>query len=93
MIGIGQLLQGWATSNLVVLSLPEMINQANIAFPGRPDEINDYCSGIFNSCLGIGQISGPLVGSYVTLSLGFRYTEDIAALVNFAYFVFYISIA
>ena len=69
-----------------------MMHQANLAFPGQGDIINDYCSGIFNSCLGIGQVSGPLVGSYVTIALGFRYTEDIVALINFAYGILYISI-
>lgn len=42
--------------------------------------------------MGIGQIAGPLAGSYLTLSYGFRYTEDIVALINFCYFVLYISV-
>jgi len=41
-------------SFLTVLSLPEMQLQANIEYPGRDEEVSAYCSGIFNSCLGIG---------------------------------------
>ena len=58
-----------------------------------PDIINDYCSGIFNSCLGIGQVCGPLFGAYIDVAIGYRYTEDIAALISFIFFVFYLSIA
>ena len=73
-IGIAQFLIGYVDSNLFVLSLPEMIHQANLAFPGIPNKINDYCSGLFNACLGLGFISGPIFGSYIDVTLGFRYT-------------------
>ena len=67
-----------------------------MAFPGHEDDVSNYCSGIFNSSLGIGQICGPLFGSNVAASMGvngFRYTQDIAALVNFVYGFLYFSMA
>jgi hypothetical protein len=39
---------------LTVLSLPEMQLQANKAFENSEEQVSAYCSGIFNSCLGIG---------------------------------------
>jgi MFS family permease len=93
LIGIGQFLCGNAIAVLNVLSLPEMIRQANLVFPGQEDSVSNYCSGIFNSCLGIGQILGPLFGSNVTVALGFRYTQDIVALINFCYGILYFSLA
>ena len=54
LIGVGQVLCGTSMGVLNVLSLPEMIKQANLAFPGREDDVSNYCSGIFNSSLGIG---------------------------------------
>lgn len=70
-----------------------MIRQANLQFPGQEDAVSNYCSGIFNSCLGIGQILGPLFGANVAVVLGFRYTQDIVALICFAYGVLYFSLA
>ena len=59
---VGQILSGISLSQLNVLALPEMLRQANLAFPQYEEEINNMCSGLFNSALGMGQISGPLLG-------------------------------
>ena len=66
MIIAGQIMNGIALSQLNVLALPEMMKQANIAFPGYEEEVSNFCSGIFNSALGIGQITGPILGNNLT---------------------------
>ena len=74
MIAIGQCLFGISLSQLNIFSLPEMMEQANIAYPGQEQDVDDRCSGVFNSCLGIGQVVGPLLGSYLSVQIGFRFT-------------------
>jgi hypothetical protein len=51
-----------------------MMEKAKRYFPGQEEIVNDRCSGIFNSCLGLGQIVGPLLGSYLSEEIGFRFT-------------------
>ena len=54
LIAIGQILTGIHASLLIVFAFPEMLRQANLAFPNQEDKINNFCAGIFNSTLGIG---------------------------------------
>lgn len=94
LVGSGQVLCGVTMAVLNVLALPEMLRHANLAFPNNEEVVSNYCSGIFNSSLGIGQITGPLFGSNVTASMGvngFRYTQDIAALIALCYSILYFS--
>lgn len=72
MIAFGCALSGPAISQFIVLALPEMMKQANLAFPNQEDRVSSYCSGMFNSVLGIGQIIGPLFGSYAYEMSGYR---------------------
>ena len=56
-----------------------MIESAKKDFPLKESEVNDISSGLFNSFLGIGQILGPLYGSYMMAETGnFKLTCDIA---------------
>jgi len=86
---VGQMLIGLTCAQLNVFALPEMMRQANKAFPGRGNDVNDYCSGIFNSCIGIGQVSGPIIGAFLTSKIGFRSCEDTIALITFTYYSLY----
>jgi len=54
-------------------------------YPMQEQEINDLSSAVFNTFLGIGQISGPLFGSYMTVEHGFRLTSDYVALICIAF--------
>jgi MFS family permease len=66
----------------LVLSLPEALKWANLFFPDDEDHNSNFCSGIFNSFLGVGQITGPLFSSLLTVSIGYRSMYDVAALMN-----------
>lgn len=77
-------------SQLIILSFPEMLRQANLAFPNNEDKISNLCAGIFNSLLGVGQILGPLAGSGLVMSHGFRRAQEIVALINLIYGLIYI---
>ena len=91
-MAVGQFLIGVVNPFLLVPSLPEMIESALIRFPDQESQVNDLSSGIFNSFLGLGQISGPIYGSLVTSSVGFRLCTDYVAFAclafAFVYFVF-----
>ena len=90
---IGQLLSGVALSQLNVLALPEMLKQANRAFPGYEEVIANFCSGIFNSALGMGQISGPIIGAQLNKWYGFQTSQDFVALLNVAWILAYFLFA
>ena len=69
-----------------------MIDSAVLRFPDQETQINDLSAGIFNSILGLGQISGPIYGSLVTSYIGFRLCSESVAFVclvfAFVYFTF-----
>jgi len=52
--------------------IPEMITAASGYYPGRIIEVTDISAGVFNSGLGIGQVLGPIFGSYITKATNFR---------------------
>ena len=54
---------------------------------------NNLNSGIFNACLGIGQILGPLFGATVYARLNFRLTQDIMALICITFSILYFIFA
>ena len=86
---IGVVLVGFCCPQLQVYALPEMILHASILYPEQEEEVSAYCASIFNTFLGMGQIAGPLFGSNLTTFIGFRLTEDIAAIIMIVYVVIY----
>jgi hypothetical protein len=70
-MALGNIVMGLAYPAMLVPSLPEMIKQGRVAFPNEADDVNDLASGIFNSGLGVGQILGPIFGSYLTHAFNF----------------------
>lgn len=88
---LGQILHGIADPLMLVPSLPEMIDAAMEKHPNEEFLINDLSAGIFNCVLGIGQISGPLYGSYMDSHFGYRLTSDFVALICLAYALIYFT--
>ena len=74
----------------MVLALPEVLHQANFHFKGNEEYNVNYCSGIFNTFLAFGQVVGPLFGSNAVSLIGFRYTQDLVALIFLLYGVCYL---
>lgn len=71
-MAIGQLLIGGFGLFLMVPVIPEMIVSASSYYPGRIIEVTDVSAGVFNSGLGIGQVLGPIFGSYMTKAYDFQ---------------------
>lgn len=82
---IGLILMGCAITFCLIPALPEMIRSVEQDFDNSRGEVNDVASGIFNTALGVGQVSGPLVGSLLTHQLGFRETTDVLSLYAIAF--------
>jgi MFS family permease len=79
---IGLILLAISIAAHMVLSLPETLKWANLFFPDDEDHNSNFCSGYFNSFLGVGQITAPLFSSLLTFSIGYRSMYDVAALIN-----------
>ena len=67
-----------------------MIESVLPHYPESADhQINDLSSGIFNMFLGIGQVIGPLYGSFVTSHYGFRYCSDFVSVICLVFAITY----
>lgn len=60
------MLHGLVDPFVLIPSLPEMIEAAVQKYPDHEYKINDLSAGVFNCFLGIGQVTGPLYGSFMT---------------------------
>ena len=52
-------------------------------------EINDLASGMFNMFLGLGQVMGPIVGTFLTHKFGFRMCCDLVAITCLSFSLLY----
>lgn len=89
LMGLGQLCIGGFGLFLMVPVIPEMINSGAKYYPTKIIELTDISAGVFNSGLGIGQVIGPIFGSYVTEATDFRSCSDIVGYILFAYAILY----
>lgn len=89
LMGIGQLLIGGFGLFLMVPVIPEMISAGTKYYPNKIIELTDISAGVFNSFLGVGQVIGPIFGSYVTQATDFRTCSDIVGYILFVYAVVY----
>lgn len=68
-----------------------MIIQLGKKFPDQPERVSDISSGVLNSSYGLGQMIGPIFGSYFTYLYGFRTCADIVGIefivVGILYFI------
>ena len=89
LMAAGQLLIGGFGLFLMVPVIPEMINSASTFYPDQIIEITDISAGVFNSGLGIGQVIGPIFGSYMTKMFDFRNWCDMIGVILLTYSVIY----
>ena len=87
---VGQALRGIFDPFCLIPSLPEMIDAVVPLYPKSMEpEINDAASGIFNMFLGIGQITGPLFGSFMVNQYDFVSCTDSVAIISLTFGVIY----
>lgn len=54
--------------------------------------MSDTLVALFNSFFSCGMITGPLIGSYLTLGTDFRFCSDFEALLLAVFFVVYLTV-
>mmetsp|Transcript_2424 Transcript_2424/g.2849 ORF Transcript_2424/g.2849 Transcript_2424/m.2849 type:complete len:291 (+) Transcript_2424:458-1330(+) len=88
-LAIGQFLIGFSVAPILISSLPLLTNIACEIYPKRKIEASDVSSGAFNSMLGLGQMVGPLYGSYITTLFDFRICTSIFGIVLLTFSLIY----
>ena len=90
---IGHALAGFFGSQILQVSMLEMIEDGNERFPNRELLVAGMAVGAYRALIGIAQMIGPLYGSLVTKYLGFRLANDIIAFIDLATAIAYFSLA
>lgn len=83
LIGLGQALMGVFCPFILVFVLPEMIEVVEKKYPDMTERQKAYqtdiTTGLLNSILGMGQMTGPIFSASFAKSFGFRLTCDVVA--------------
>ena len=81
MIILGLMIIGAAAGMISIPVLPEMLEA--IEERGEKnfnmEELNNFISGIFVTCTGLGEFIGPVLSSFLNERYGFRVAQDIYA--------------
>ena len=89
-IFFGLVFLGFSAGMVVIPVFPEMLASIEARFPEMSvEDLNNVAAGYFNSCLGIGEATGPIFASVMTAEIGFRHAEDILGVLVILYLVFY----
>ena len=91
LMGVGYALAGATLALMYCPALPEMVECSLEYFPGQEREVNNMAAGVFSSCLGIGQVMGPIYGALLEQSVGFRHTTTVTAALNLTYGLAYFA--
>ena len=93
LIYVGFCVLGFVIPAMIVPNLPELIDAAKESLGKRSNTINDFCAGLFNSFLGIGQTISPIYSSYMYGIVGYQYTCDSVAAIGLAYvFIYFLGV-
>lgn len=77
---------------IIIPCMPEMIEAVEETIPDiDEDELHNNISGLFISFQGIGETSGPILGSLLQNFLGFRSSQDCAAITMLVFTIVYFS--
>ena len=81
---------GLGAGMIVIPVLPEMIECIEEKHPDFDDEqLHNMISGLFIAFQGIGETSGPILGSVLEDWYGFRSALDFVAILVFIFMIFY----
>lgn len=87
---LGLAIMGFGCGMVVIPILPEMIEAIEERFPELDEtELHNQMSGLFIAFQGIGETSGPILGSVFNELVGFRSAQDIMALIMAATMILY----
>lgn len=81
---------GFGAAMIIIPVMPDMIEVAEQKYPHMEKEVlQNKISGLFISSQGIGEAMGPILGSVFEELVGFRFSQDIVALVLLAFMIIY----
>merc|ERR1712029_861526 len=90
---VGMLLLGWSSVMVTVPMIPEVLDCIEIQFPHlEGEELNNVIAGYFNSCLGIGEVLGPVASGILVESYGFRSANDLTASLVFIFCLIFLLV-
>ena len=74
----------------VIPNMSEMMLSTHLKYPEADlEHANNLLSGLLNCCFGIGQALGPLFGSAIYQTMGFRALCDITAGISIVFSILY----
>jgi MFS family permease len=87
---VGLCIMGFGAAMIIIPVMPDMIEVAEEKYPHMEKEVlQNKISGLFISSQGIGEAMGPILGSVFEELVGFRFSQDIVALVLLAFMIIY----
>ena len=91
MIILGLMIIGAAAGMISIPVLPEMLEAIEESSDKNynVEELNNYISGIFVTCTGLGEFIGPVLSSFLNDRYGFREAQDIYANIIMAFAIIY----
>ena len=89
LMAIGLCIGGIMFAHQFIPCLPEMVDSAQIRFPGKERQVNAMSAGVYNSVLGCGYLVGPIYGGMCYQYLGFRTTMDLTAGLDLLFAIMY----
>lgn len=93
MIMLGLMIMGVAAGMILIPGLPEMLEAIELQPDLRydPEGLENYLSGLFVICTGLGEAIGPTLSSCLNEAYGFRMAQDIFASGCFLYALVYFA--
>ena len=77
MIIMGLMIIGASAGMISIPVLPEMLEAVEVSDNQYdPEELNNFISGLFVTCTGLGEFIGPLLSSVLNDAYGFREAQD-----------------
>ena len=91
MIILGLMIIGAAAGMISIPVLPEMLEAIDEKGDKKfdPEELNNFISGVFVTCTGLGEFIGPVLSSFLNERYGFREAQDIYAQIVLAFGIIY----
>lgn len=91
MIILGLMIIGAAAGMISIPVLPEMLEAIDEKGEKNFDleELNNFISGIFVTCTGLGEFIGPVLSSFLNERYGFREAQDIYAQIVLVFGIIY----
>ena len=88
----GLMLTGFSAAMVTIPLLPEVLTSVEQKHPHLAGvELNNVLSGYFNSCIGVGEVLGPISAGVLVDRLGFRASNDLTGSIVLGFTVLFFA--